>query len=76
MELPNPDLARRARALLRQIAKEHPHLSYGQLEALAQGRLTTSGLLAAHIRDCRICGGELRDLKGFVDSIKRDAKRA
>ena len=66
MELLNADCAHRARMLLRAVAAEHPHLSYTQLEALAEGKLAVGSVFAAHIRECRMCARELRDMKAFV----------
>src|SRR5262245_39072895 len=75
MELSNAhrgefELRRRARGLLLPLAPEHPHLSYEQLEALAEGRLTARGIAGAHARQCRICRNELGDLTAFVRSFR------
>lgn len=57
---------RRARAFLRAAMPEDLHLSYEQLEALAEGRLELTTTLQAHVRECRTCFAELRELSAFV----------
>ena len=75
MEISNAHCARRAAALLRPLAAEHPHLAYEQLEALAEGKVIARGILARHVRECRICSNELNDMKAFVRSFRAVAPR-
>jgi anti-sigma factor ChrR (cupin superfamily) len=60
---------RRARALLRPLIREEAHLSYEQIEALAEGKGALTAALEAHLQRCRMCRGELDDLKSFAGSF-------
>jgi hypothetical protein len=62
--------ARRARALLRAIISDDPHLSYEQIEALAEGKVELAGPLLAHVRGCGTCHTELRDMQTFVTAFR------
>src|SRR5262245_46837519 len=63
-------LTLRARALLRAIISDDPHLSYEQIEALAEGRVQLAGPLQAHLTSCGTCQAELRDMHAFVTSFR------
>jgi hypothetical protein len=60
---------RRARAVLRAVVGANPHLSYEQLESLAEGTLRLTGALASHVRECSTCDGELREMTDFVGTF-------
>lgn len=60
---------RRARAVLRAVVGANPHLSYEQLESLAEGTLRLTGALASHVRECPTCDGELREMTDFVGTF-------
>jgi TPR repeat protein len=64
--------AGRARALVRSLLaqEEEAHLSYEQMEALAERRLQLSSGLEGHLRNCRTCEGELSDLRSFLISFR------
>ena len=78
-----PDLVRhtpsnlplRARALLRAIVSDDPHLSYEQIEALAEDRVQLTGPLQLHVRSCGTCQAELRDMRAFVASFRAPTAR-
>ena len=61
---------RRAKALLRSIVSDDPHLSYEQIEALAERRVELTGPLQAHVNGCRTCEAELREMQAFVGSFR------
>jgi anti-sigma factor RsiW len=60
---------RRARSVLRAVIGANPHLSYEQLESLAEGTLRLTGALASHVRECPTCDGELREMTDFVGTF-------
>jgi hypothetical protein len=60
---------RRARAVLRAVIGANPHLTYEQLESLAEGTLRLTGALASHVRECPTCDGELREMTDFVGTF-------
>jgi hypothetical protein len=64
---------RRAGAVLRPVVREEAHLSYEQLEALAEGRSAPVAGLEAHVQRCRMCRSELDELKSFVGSFRLPA---
>jgi hypothetical protein len=57
---------RRAGALLRAVTRDEAHLTYEQIEAVAEGKLELHGPLKMHTNECPVCRNELRDLKAFV----------
>ena len=69
------NLALRARALLRAIVSDDPHLSYEQIEALAEDRVQLTGPLQVHVRSCGTCQSELRDMQAFVASFRAPTAR-
>jgi hypothetical protein len=69
------NLALRARALLRAIVSDDPHLSYQQIEALAESRVQLTGPLHAHLSSCGTCRAELKDMQAFVASFRVPTER-
>lgn len=66
---------RRARALLRSIVRDNSHLSYEQIEALAEGKVSLTGPLQAHMNECHSCDTELREMRTFVSSFRAPTPR-
>ena len=65
------DLARRAGALLRAVTgDDDPHLTYEQIEAVAEDKLELRGALEMHAGECPVCKNELRDMREFVAAFK------
>jgi hypothetical protein len=60
---------RRAKALLRSVTSDDPHLSYEQIEALAESRVELTGPLQAHVAGCHTCHAELAEMQAFVASF-------
>lgn len=67
--LPQRTQIRRAAALLRPLIREEAHLSYEQIEALAEGKRALTAAVEAHLQRCRMCHSELDDLKSFAGSF-------